>query len=73
MYVGTTYYSNLSTIGSAANMNLDGLRKGDSRGNPYVFDENEGENCSMDQLRIFTGSGISVQTVKQIPRLSEAY
>lgn len=68
----TSYYNNLNTIGTAANMNLDSLKDGDPQGNPYVFDENEGENCSMDQLRVFSGSGVTVQTVKQIPRLDSA-
>lgn len=67
----TSFYNNLTNIGEAANMNLSGLRDGDPNGNPYVFDENEGESCSMDQMRVFTGNGVAVQTVKQIPRLSD--
>lgn len=61
------YYSNLTRIGDAAGMNLDGLRAGDNRGNPYGLDENEGETCSSDALFLFTGSGINRTTVS-IPR-----
>lgn len=55
------YYSNLAAIGDAAGMNLSGLRSGDERGNPYMFDENEGENgdfCQLDSnLVYFAGRG----------------
>lgn len=54
------YYSILGTIGTAAKMNLDGLRKGDPWGAPYYIDENEGENynsqglCRSDVVGSFT-------------------
>lgn len=63
-----SYYNTLDTIGAAANMNLDGLKSGDSRGNPYGLDENEGETCNDDALFVFTGSGINRNTVLNIPR-----
>jgi prepilin-type N-terminal cleavage/methylation domain-containing protein len=66
------YYSNLSTIGAAAGMNLDSLRTGDARGNPYMLDENEGENCNPDRLYTYNGSGITYTMAKEIPRLNSA-
>lgn len=65
------YYENLTNIGTAAGINLDGLRDGDPRGNPYMLDENEGENCNPDRLYAYTGNGINYQMAKQIPRLSD--
>jgi prepilin-type N-terminal cleavage/methylation domain-containing protein len=66
----TTYYANLTAIGNAANMNLDGLRKGDFRGNPYGLDENEGETCGNDQIFTFNGSGISRTIRVNVPRVA---
>lgn len=63
----TNYYLNLERIGAAAGMNLNGLRSGDPRGNPYGLDENEGENCSDDTLSFFTGNGTQ-RTTRAIPR-----
>ena len=65
----TQYYDNLAKVGAAAQMNLDSLRAGDTRGNPYVFDENEGEggNCNLDALFYFNGSGVSTAVAKRIP------
>ncbi len=65
------YYNDLSTIGAAAHVNLDGLRAGDPDGNPYMMDENEGENCNPDRLYVYTGNGISTRMVKEVPRLSD--
>jgi prepilin-type N-terminal cleavage/methylation domain-containing protein len=64
------YYENLSKIGAAAGVNLDGLRSGDARGNPYTIDENEGEQAcpSRDVIFNFTGSGISAEIAKYVPR-----
>lgn len=57
------YYDNLSKIGAAAGMNLDSLRSGDARGNPYMLNENEGEagNCAQtDTIRYYVpGSGFA--------------
>jgi prepilin-type N-terminal cleavage/methylation domain-containing protein len=64
----TRYYDNLTKIGTAAGMNLDGLRPGDPRGNPYVLDENEGENCSTDRMYTFNGSGAAYSLIRDIPR-----
>ncbi len=54
----TQYYDNLTRIGNASGVNLNGLRSGDSRGNPYMIDENEGENgnCNQDALYYFEGN-----------------
>ncbi|MFZ2835698.1 Type II secretion system protein G precursor [compost metagenome] len=67
----TRYYDNLTRIGTAASMNLDGLRAGDARGNPYILDENDGESCSQDLIATFTGNGTaSYSTFKYIPRVT---
>lgn len=65
----TRYYDNLTRIGQASGINLDALRSGDARGNPYAIDENEGEMAcpSRDVIFTFTGSGITRATV-YIPR-----
>ena len=65
----TQYYDNLDKIGTAANMNLSSLRAGDTKGNPYTLDENEGEsNCTTtDRMYYFRGSGIWYQQIKDIP------
>lgn len=66
----TQYYDNLDKIGTAAGMNLSALRDGDSRGNPYSFDENEGEggNCAaLDWMYYFTGSGVGIAGYRSIP------
>jgi prepilin-type N-terminal cleavage/methylation domain-containing protein len=65
----TRYYDNLTKIAAAANTNLDGLRDGDPRGNPYILDENEGEACSQDLIATFTGNGTAAySTTRYIPR-----
>lgn len=68
----TTYYNDLAAIGTAANTNLDQLRDGDTRGNPYLFDENEGEistnPCRIDQMFYFKGDGTATSVKwKDIP------
>jgi len=66
------YYNNLTVIGQAAGMDLSGLRSGDARGNPYMFDENEGENgnfCSSDSaIRYYRGSGVLNSDGPPIPK-----
>lgn len=70
------YYTNLDNLSAASGMNLSGLRNGDSRGNPYMWDENEGESsgttppeCRTDsQIIYFTGSGVSYSGVAPIPK-----
>jgi prepilin-type N-terminal cleavage/methylation domain-containing protein len=67
----TRYYDNLDKIGAAAGMSLSGLRSGDSRGNPYMFDENEGEGgtgCGQDSIRYYTGSGVTTVDWRAVPR-----
>ncbi len=65
----TRYYDNLTRIGQAAGISLDALRGGDSRGNPYALDENEGEQAcpARDNIFTFTGSGVT-RTIVFIPR-----
>lgn len=68
----TRYYDNLTKVGTAAGMNLDGLRSGDFRGNPYILDENEGETCAQDLIAMFTGNGTAAySTFKYIPRTAD--
>ena len=59
----TVYYDRLNKIAAAAGANLDGLKAGDPRGNPYYIDENEGEAgqpaCARDTIASFTGNGVS--------------
>lgn len=68
----TRYYAVLANLGNAAGMNLDGLRSGDTRGNPYSFDENEGEAgdfCRTDsRVKYFTGSGVTVADGPAVPK-----
>lgn len=70
----TQYYDNLERIGAAAMMNLDSLKSGDPHGNPYMFDENEGEHggCNPEYLRYFTGDGTSTDDWRRIPPFSAA-
>lgn len=66
----TTYYDNLAKIGAASGMSLDGLKTGDSRGDPYLIDENEGEqgNCGKDAMFYFIGNGTAdVTAARTIP------
>ena len=56
------YYINLDKISAASGVDLSSFRDGDARGNPYMWDENEGEGgnyCSTDgQIRYFNGNGV---------------
>jgi hypothetical protein len=68
----TNYYNALNKIGAATGQNLDGLKDGDSRGNPaFALDENEGERvddpCGHDSLAWWKGSGTSTAGGKYIP------
>lgn len=70
------YYLNLDQLSAASGVNLKPLRAGDPRGNPYVWDENEGEggnNCLTDgSIRYFPGnesSGVANAAGKAIPKL----
>jgi len=66
------YYELLTNLGNAADMDLTSLKDGDSRGNPYMVDENEGENgnmCAKDTpLRYFTGDGINTGNGPAVPK-----
>jgi len=65
-----TYYQVLDSISAASGANLSGLRAGDSRGNPYAMDENQGEggNCTaQDRLVYFTGTGVATTTYSLVP------
>lgn len=68
----TTYYTVLTALQNASGVSLAGLREGDSRGNPYVYDENEGEGgnyCSTDSsITYFTGSGVARLNGPTIPK-----
>jgi prepilin-type N-terminal cleavage/methylation domain-containing protein len=68
------YYAVLDGLVAASGASLSGLRDGDSRGNPYMFDENEGEGaapgCGKDHMRYFSGNGIATVDWKIIPNSS---
>ena len=55
------YRAMLTSLETNSGANLQGLVNGDERGNPYMFDENDGEACNAnkDILYRFTGSGVS--------------
>lgn len=66
----TTCYDNLDKIGEAAKMDLSSLRDGDSRGNPYLIDENEGEggDCTrQDWMYSLRGNGVSLRRHYTLP------
>ena len=67
------YYSNLDKISQASGVDLKPLRSGDGRGNPYMWDENEGEggnNCLTDsKIKYFTGNGVATQDGFEIPKV----
>ena len=58
------YYQNLDRLSEASGISLQSLRSGDPRGNPYVWDENEGESgndCAQDgEILYFWGSGVDL-------------
>lgn len=66
------YYAILANVGAASGIDLSGLRSGDSRGNPYIFDENEGEGgdtCRTDSaIMYYNGNGASISTGIPIPK-----
>lgn len=68
----TRYYDNLDKISAASGVGLDNLKAGDANGNPYALDENEGETCTNDSIRVFTGNGTADTSLGlSVPRLSE--
>ena len=72
-YCWTRYYTNLTNLSSASGMDLSAFRNGDERGNPYVWNENEGENgdyCASDySILYFTGNGVTTANGPNIPKL----
>ncbi len=66
------YHAMLGAIEVASGSNLKGLYNGDERGNPYMFDENDGEACNAnkDLLYRFTGSGVSRTVVGTLERVT---
>ncbi len=69
------YHTNLDAISAASGINLSALKKGDARGNPYMWDENEGEPslpqplCAADSgVLYFTGVGLATNPVTSIPK-----
>ena len=66
------YYLNLDRISDASGIDLQSLRAGDPRGNPYVWDESEGESgdyCRKDgKISYFSGDGVSLIGVVQVPK-----
>ena len=69
----TQYRSNLDKISAASGVDLSSFRNGDERGNPYVWNENEGENgdyCASDySILYFTGNGVTTANGPNIPKL----
>ena len=69
----TKYYLNLDRLSAASGMTLQSLRSGDPRGNPYVWDESEGESgdyCRKDgKISYFSGGGVGLTGVVVIPKL----
>jgi len=69
----TRYYTNIDRISAASGVDLSSFRNGDERGNPYMFDENEGEGgdyCRTDgTIRYFNGNGINIGYGLAIPKL----
>lgn len=55
----TRYYDNINKISAAAGVNLESLKAGDARGNPYIIDENQDETgpCATDRIYAFNGNG----------------
>lgn len=69
----TIYYQSLDLIAAASSINLNSLKAGDAYGNPYIFDENEGEHddstrCNKDELYYYIHDGTATRTLwKQVP------
>ena len=72
----TRYYTNLDKISAASGVDLSSFRNGDERGNPYMWDENEGvggDYCRADSaILYFTGNGTSYRPGPAIPKLYPA-
>jgi prepilin-type N-terminal cleavage/methylation domain-containing protein len=60
----TRYYDNINKISAAAGVNLESLKAGDARGNPYIIDENQDETgpCATDRIYAFNGNGTAAYT-----------
>ena len=75
-YCWTQYRSNLDKISAASGVDLSSFRNGDERGNPYMWDENEGEGgnyCRSDNAIIyFRGNGTAIAAGPNIPKLYPA-
>lgn len=58
------YYDNINKISAAAGVNLESLKAGDARGNPYIIDENQDETgpCATDRIYTFNGNGTPANT-----------
>lgn len=65
------YWRAINRIAVASNTNLNSLKRGDSRGNPYPLDENEGESvgspCNQDRIYIYAGSGVAFRIAERVP------
>ncbi len=71
-YCWQYYYTAIDDIATAADVNLDDLKKGDARGNPYIIFEKEGVslwggNCNKDTLGYYTGNGGASATGLEVP------
>ncbi len=70
----TKYYSAIDKIATASGTNLDAIKNGDPRGNPYNIDENEGETSqpcnSRDAIIKYSGSGVARRTLVYISQFS---
>jgi prepilin-type N-terminal cleavage/methylation domain-containing protein len=60
----TRYYDNINKISAAAGVNLESLKAGDARGNPYIIDENQDETgpCATERIYTFNGNGTPANT-----------
>jgi len=58
------YYDNIDKISAASGTNLEQLKAGDARGNPYIIDENQDETgpCATDRIYTFNGNGTPANT-----------
>lgn len=58
------YYENIDRIAAASGASLESLKSGDSRGNPYMIDENQNETgpCATDRIYTFNGNGTAGYT-----------
>lgn len=67
----TRYYTVIDTVAIASGANLNSLKEGDARGNPYFVDENEGEQianpCLRDRISAYAGSETTLRTTTYAP------